>query len=299
MGRKGDSQFNDKIQSESTLEQQRLIRQYVDAMKMRGYSRKTQKAYLGHIRRWFSWRCDRQSTQEDDEVKHFFLQLIDERKCSHSYVNQAISALRLFWEEVLDERWSLQKIRRPKKITRLPQVLSEEEVAALINSLTNLKHRSIMMLLYSAGLRVGEVVRLKAQDIDSSRMLVLIRSGKGAKDRVSLLSDVALVMLRDYYRMYRPQKWLFPGAKAGRHITERTVQKVFVQAKNRASIHKAATVHSLRHSFATHLLEAGTDLRYIQELLGHQSSKTTEIYTHVTSKDLRRIKSPLDRLILK
>ena len=268
-------------------------------MKMKGFSRKTQKAYLGHVRRWFSWRGAWQSTQEDDAVKHFFLQLIDERQCSHSYVNQAISALKLFYEEILGKRWSPQKIYRPKKITRLPKVLSEEEVAALINALTNLKHRAIMMLLYSAGLRVGEVVRLKAHDIDSARMLVLIRSGKGDKDRVSVLSEVALEMLRDYYRVYRPQKWLFPRAKVGRHITERTVQKVFVQAKDRAGIHKDATVHSLRHSFATHLLEAGTDLRYIQELLGHQSSKTTEVYTHVTNRDLRRIQSPLDRLVLK
>lgn len=275
------------------------MQQYVNAMKMRGFSRSTQKAYLGHVRRWFSWRGERQSTQEDDAVQHFFLQLIDEQQCSHSYVNQAISALKLFYEEILRERWSLQRIRRPKKETRLPKVLSEEEVAALINALANLKHRSIMMLLYSAGLRVGEVVRLKPKDIDSSRMLVLVRSGKGAKDRVTLLSEIALEMLREYYRVYRPQKWLFPGAKAGRHITERTVQKVFVQAKKRAGIHKDATVHSLRHSFATHLLEAGTDLRYIQELLGHQSSKTTEVYTHVTNRDLRRIQSPLDRLVLK
>lgn len=162
---------------------------------------------------------------------------------------------------------SPQKIYRPKKITRLPQVLSEEEVAALINALTNLKHRAIMMHLYSAGLRIGEVVRLKAQDIDSARMLVLIRSGK--------------------------------GSKADRHITKRTVQKMFVQAKDRDGIHKDATAHSPRHSLATHLLEAGTDLRYIQELLRHQSSKTTEIYTHVTSRDLRRIQSLLDRLMLK
>lgn len=262
---------------------------------MKGFSRTTQKAYLGHVKRWLYWRIG----QGNVDVKSFFLHLIDERQCSHSYVNQSISALKLFHEAVLGERWSPQKIQRPKKIKRLPKVLSEEEVAALISALTNLKHRAIMMLLYSAGLRVGEVVRLKAEHIDSSRMLVLVRSGKGAKDRVSILSDVALDMLRNYYRVYRPQKWLFPGAKAGRHITERTVQKVFVQAKGRAGIHKDATVHSLRHSFATHLLEAGTDLRYIQELLGHQSSKTTEVYTHVTSRDLRRIQSPLDRLVLK
>ena len=183
----------------------------------------------------------------------------------------------------MGKQWAAEKIRRPKKIARLPRVLSEQEVAKLIGALTNLKHRTIMTVLYSAGLRVGEVVRLKAGDIDSSRMLILVRAGKGRKDRFSILSPVTLETLRQYYRAYQPQKWLFPGAKPGSHITERTVQKVFVQAKDKAGIHKQATVHSLRHSFATHLLEAGTDLRYIQELLGHQSSKTTEIYTRVTS----------------
>lgn len=265
---------------------------------MRGFSRGTQKAYRGHIERWFLWQRVAGGSI-DLEVHPFILHLIDERKCSHSYVNQAISALKLFYEAVLNQRWITEGIKRPRKITRLPNVLSDQEVASLINSLSNLKHRTIMTMLYSAGLRVGEVVRLKPQDIDSSRMLVLVKSGKGGKDRVSILSDVALVMLRDYYRSYRPKKWLFPGAKSGSHITERTVQKVFVQAKEKAGIHKQASVHSLRHSFATHLLEVGTDLRYIQELLGHKSSKATEVYTHVTSKDLRKIQSPLDRLVLR
>ena len=214
---------------------------------------------MGHVKRWFSW----QTTQEDDGVKHFFLHLIDERQCSHSYVNQAISALKFLWEEVLGERWSPQRIQRPKKTTRLPKVLSEDEVAAFRGRNVGIVFQSFHLIpnmTALAGLRVGEVVRLKEQDIDSSRMLVLIRSGKGAKDRVSILSDVTLGMLREYYRAYRPQKWLFPGAKADRHVTERTVQKVFVQAKGRAGIHKDATVHSLRHSFAIHLLEAGTDL---------------------------------------
>jgi len=152
------------------------------------------------------------------------------------------------------------------------------------------------MLMYSAGLRVGEVVRLRVEDIDVERKLIRIRGGKGRKDRYTMLSEVALGMLNKYMQKFKPQKWLFTGAKPGRHITTRTVQAIFEQACEKANIGKEASVHSLRHSFATHLLESGVDLRYIQELLGHKSSKTTEIYTHVSNKDILRTKSPLDRL---
>jgi site-specific recombinase XerD len=154
-------------------------------------------------------------------------------------------------------------------------------------------------LIYSSGLRVGEVTRLKIEDIDSTRMLVRVKQGKGKKDRYTLLSEIALSQLRRYYMLYKPEIWLFPGGKEGAHITERTVQRVFEDACAKAKILKKATVHTLRHSFATHLLEGGTDLRYIQELLGHASSKTTEIYTHVTEKSIAKIQSPLDRLVNK
>lgn len=152
------------------------------------------------------------------------------------------------------------------------------------------------LLIYSAGLRVGEVVRLKPEDIDSERGLIHVRQGKGRKDRYSLLAVQALDGLRIYFREYRPLKWLFPGSQPDRHLTERSVQKIFEHACVRAEIKKEVSVHALRHSFATHLLEGGTDLRYIQELLGHASCKTTEIYTHVSQKNLKNIQSPLDRL---
>jgi len=151
--------------------------------------------------------------------------------------------------------------------------------------------------VYSSGLRVGEVVRLKLEDIDSQRMLIHVKQGKGAKDRYTLLSKIALIQLRNYVKEYHPETWLFPGAENKGHLTERTVQRVFENALIKARITKKASVHTLRHSFATHLLESGTDLRYIQELLGHQSSKTTEIYTHVTEKSINNIESPLDKLM--
>jgi site-specific recombinase XerD len=161
----------------------------------------------------------------------------------------------------------------------------------------NLKHKALLMLIYSAGLRVSEAVQLRLEDIDGQRRLIRVRASKGRKDRYTLLSEVALQVLREYWKAYHPRGWLFPGQKEGRHLTSRTAEKILEQARQRAGIAKHFTVHTLRHSFATHLLEGGTDLRYIQELLGHKSSKTTEIYTHVSRKDLAQIASPLDQLM--
>jgi site-specific recombinase XerD len=190
----------------------------------------------------------------------------------------------------------MEQFPRLKKEHKLPNVLAKEDVSKILNAVKNEKHKAILYLVYSAGLRVGEVVRLQIDDIDSKRMLIKIRQGKGRKDRYTLLSETALKQLKKYYMLYKPEKWLFPGGKDGSYITERSVEKIFENACNNAKVRAEATVHTLRHSFATHLLEGGTDLRYIQELLGHTSSKTTEIYTHVSEKKLSNIKSPLDNL---
>lgn len=226
------------------------------------------------------------------------LHLLDNQENSHSYVNQAVSAIKFFYNDTLKRKDIVINISRPKKEKKLPQVLSRKEAVSLFNSADNLKHRAILFIVYSAGLRVGEVVRLKITDIDSDRMLIRIVQGKGRKDRYIILSEVALEALRIYVRKYRPDNWLFPGAKQNRFLTERTVQRILENAREKAGIRKKVTVHSLRHSFATHLLEGGVDLRYIQELLGHQSSKTTEIYTHVTEKSIRNIISPLDMITM-
>ena len=214
-------------------------------------------------------------------------------------MNQAISAIRFLCNEVLRQHRIIEAICRPKKENKLPNVLSFQDVTKVLSALTNEKHKTILFLTYSAGLRVGEVIKLQAQDIDSQRMLVHVVQGKGKKDRYTVLSEIALEQLRKYYKLYKPQIWLFPGQNSKEHITERTVQRIFENACSAARITKKATVHTLRHSFATHLLEGGIDLRYIQELLGHSSSKTTEIYTHVTQKSISNIQSPLDKLIKK
>jgi site-specific recombinase XerD len=186
------------------------------------------------------------------------------------------------------------KVKRPHKDKKLPIVLNQEEVATILSSVENMKHKAILMLVYSAGLRVGEVVKLKPEDIDSKRMLIHVRDSKGRKDRYTILSDVALKTLKNYWEKYRPKGWLFEGEKEGRHITVRSVQKVFEKSCKAAKIKKDVGIHALRHSFATHLLETGTDLRYIQELLGHKSSKTTEVYTHVSKRAIDKIQNPID-----
>jgi len=219
-------------------------------------------------------------------------------KLSRAYRNQAVSAIKFLYKEVLDLPERVSELPYLRKEHTLPVVLSREEVQRLLNAVTNLKHRAILMVIYSAGLRVGEAVRLKVADIDSDRGMIFVRGGKGRKDRYTLLSDTALQTLRAYWKKYRPKKWLFPGARPGRHITARTIQKVFERARDAAKIRKDATVHTLRHSFATHLLEEGVDVRYIKELLGHKRMETTMVYTHVSARNLAHIRSPLDSLSL-
>lgn len=164
----------------------------------------------------------------------------------------------------------------------------------ILQALNNEKHKTLLFLIYSSGLRVGEVTRLKIQDIDSKRMMLHIIQGKGKKDRYSVLSEIALIQLRKYYKLYKPEIWLSPGGKEGGHITERTVQRVFENALQKAGIKKDASVHTMRHSFATHLLEAGTDVYHIQKLMGHSTVKTTSVYIHLQRYDFLNIKSPLD-----
>jgi len=187
---------------------------------------------------------------------------------------------------------------RPWKEKKLPDILSPEEVIKIFGRVDNLKHQTILMLIYSAGMRIGEAVRIKATDIDSRRKLIHIRNAKGKKDRYTLLSEFILEKLRLYYKEYKPKEFLFEGGNGRVHLAERSVQNVFRRAVEKAGIKKRVTVHTLRHSFATHLLESGTDLRFIQELLGHSSSKTTEIYTHVSKRSIANIVNPLDKAMM-
>jgi len=225
-----------------------------------------------------------------------FLQyLVIDRKISTSYQNQSINSIKFYYERVLGGKRKVYFVERPRKEKTLPVVLNESEIINTIKQVKNIKHKAIIMLTYSSGLRLHELLNLKIEDIDSKRMQVFVRQAKGKKDRYTLLSKKVLPVLRQYFKDYKPREWLFEGAK-GKQYSESSVQTIVTEAYRRAGIKKKASTHTLRHCFGTHLLENGTDLRYIQALMGHASSKTTEIYTHITSKGFDQIENPLDKL---
>lgn len=279
--------------------EEELLRQVAEEIRLKGYSPKTSKAYLCHIKRYIRYFRHKNVTDlTSKEIREYLLNLINNKQCSEPYFDQVISAIKFLYNYVFKKTDLVVDINRPKKNKKLPEVLSEEEINRIFNSINNETHRLIMLIIYSSGLRISEVVRLKLDNFDFDRKLIHIKRGKGKKDRYTILSQVVINHLEKYIRLMKPDEWLFPGAKSGAHLTERSVQKVMDKAVAKAKIRKNVTVHTLRHSFATHLLESGTDLRYIQELLGHASSKTTEIYTHVSRRKLGNIQSPLDRMML-
>jgi len=265
---------------------------------VRKYSRRTIKLYLHYNEELLKFSNKTSYQISNDDVRDYLYYLSEKKNASASTLNIVINALKFYYGEVL-KREFVYEITRPKKDKKLPVVLSPEEVSGILSSVNNIKHKLILMLIYSVGLRVSEVVKLKPEDIDAERKLIHIKGAKGRKDRYTMLSDVAMKTLREYQRKYKLQTWLFLGQRKDKHISIRTVQAIFEQARDKAGIGKDVTVHSLRHSFGDTFAENGVDLRYIQELLGHKHSKTTEIYTHVSNKNLREIKSPLDMLEIK
>ncbi len=276
-----------------------LLRRVGDALAVRGYSPLTRKVYLGHLRRFLEWCGEgvpRLPPDPGERGQAYILALIRRRGISRAYQNQVVSALRFLCETVLGEPRMALEIPRPRKERHLPSVLSQTEVANMLKKARNPKHRALLMLLYSAGLRVGELVRLKPQDLDVDRGLLRVHRGKGRKDRYTLLARRAAEAVRIYRDAFPSESWLFPGARPDRHLTPRSVQRVVKYTAAAAGIEKRVTAHTLRHSFATHLLEGGTNLRIIQDLLGHQSARTTQIYTHVARSVLESVRSPLDNL---
>jgi integrase/recombinase XerD len=232
----------------------------------------------------------------NEDVIVYNNEYILKNKLSSSYQNQIVNAIKLFFQTIRDTKMIVDKIHRPKRSKVLPNVLSKEEIKLILNAQSNIKHKMMLSLIYSCGLRRSELINLKPQDIDSKRNIVLLKNAKGKKDRITPLSPIILEMLRNYYNGYKPKTWLFEGQIVGEQYSEQSLQSVLKQALQKAGNTKPVTLHWLRHSYATHLLESGTDLRYIQELLGHSSSKTTEIYTHVSTKSIQQIKSPFDDL---
>jgi integrase/recombinase XerD len=261
------------------------------------YSSNTIKTYSEALKSFLTF-CNTKAIKDitNDDVILYNNNYILKNNLSSSYQNQIVNAIKLYFKIVKETAIEIDKIHRPKREKSLPNVLSKEEVKQIITAPTNLKHKTMLSLIYSCGLRCGELLALQPHHIDSKRNIVLLKNSKGKKDRIVPLSLKILELLREYYKVYKPKTYLFEGQEVGNPYFNKSLQSVLKQSLTKAGIKKPITLHWLRHSYATHLLESGTDLRYIQELLGHNSSKTTEIYTHVSTKNIQQIKSPFDDL---
>ncbi|WP_299210626.1 site-specific tyrosine recombinase/integron integrase [uncultured Dokdonia sp.] len=267
--------------------------EYLIKLELKRYALNTCKAYISLFEKFINQYPDKNIVELSEQEIRTYLQLLIQQNKSNSYINQTINSIKFYYEVVMGMPNRFYSIERPRKQHKLPQVLSKEEILAMISNTNNIKHRCIVGLLYSAGLRRSELLDLKIEDIDSKRMLIHIKNAKNNKDRYSLLSETILKELRIYYNDWKPKEYLFEGLK-GNKYSGSSVKEIVVRAAEKSKINKRVSPHMLRHSFATHLLENGTDLRYIQTLLGHSSSKTTEIYTQVAVNNFKSIKNPLD-----
>lgn len=263
----------------------------------RNYSPRTVKVYCNQLKHFFEHTGIDEEKLAREDVCIYLEKVRTELNVSRSYVAHLVSGLKLYYDLVHPDKANpAAGIKLPKKSQRFPDVLSESEVKHLFDSLGNIKHKLLLMLIYSAGLRVSEAVSLRVQDLDFDRMMIKIRQGKGRKDRYVMLSELIQKTYLRYRDTVMVKSWLFPGTDPDTHLSIRSAQAVFHRAREKAGIQKDVSIHSLRHSFATHLLERGTDLRYIQELLGHKSSRTTEIYTHISPRSIAKVQSPLEHL---
>lgn len=268
-------------------------------MRSRRYSDSTIGTYSEALKTFLKYYSHKSISEiTNDDIIEFNNKYILANKLSASYQNQVVNAIKLFFRTIGDRLMETEKIDRPKKSFKLPSILSLEEVASMLNSLDNIKHKTMLAIIYSGGLRRSELLNMQIKDVDSKRMLITIKEAKGKKDRIVPLSETTLDLLRKYYLEYKPKVYLFEGQKGGKY-TETSLEEVFHKAKKLAKINKNVSLHTLRHSYATHLLEGGTNLRYIQELLGHKNPKTTQIYTHVSVEGLGKVVSPIEKLKLK
>jgi integrase/recombinase XerD len=270
---------------------------YIETLKRLRYSEATVENYVSQFKAFLSFihPLDYSGITEK-RIKEYLLHLVETKKVSISTQNQAINSIKFYLERVLRGERKEYFVERPLKDRKLPTVMSEEEIQALFRHTKNLKHRCLLYFLYSGGLRISELLNLTHESIDPDRGLIYVSNGKGKKDRVTLLSKVAFSCLTEYVRHYKPVTWLFEGPDRSQYSC-RSVNNIIKRSCELAGITKRVSAHTLRHSFATHLLERGTDLRYIQSLLGHESSRTTERYTHVTKKGFEMLVSPLDNLV--
>ncbi len=275
--------------------------EYLKFMVLKGYSINTIKTYYYFVLRLIN--CYRQNSLAQINmftptvINEYHQMMLAEKAYSFQTINQSVNAIKLYYQGYLKRELELQDVIRPKTGRQLPKVWNKEEMCRILNATENIKHKTLLSLIYGSGLRIGEALNLKLYDVDSKRMQIRILGGKGKKDRYTILGKSLLLLLRHYYKEYKPKVYLFEGQFGGKYSAT-SAGKVLAKVIEKSGVPKRGGLHSLRHSFATHLLESGTDLRYIQELLGHNSSKTTEIYTHVSNKHLQQIKSPLDDITI-
>lgn len=286
--------FNKEIKpAQVDKESVKIPQEYIDQLNLKRYSENTKRTYISMFKDFLIYYNSPLTELKEAHIKEYLIFLVEEKQVSKSFQNQAINAIKFYLEKVLGNEKRIYHIERPRKSRYLPSILSKEEIKLLFDQTDNLKHKTMLMLVYSAGLRRSELLNMKVCDIHFERGLINIRNAKGFKDRISLLSKHLVNQLVKYIEYYKPELFLFEGIR-GERYSESSIGQVFKAACIKANINKRVTLHSLRHSFATHLLEQGTDLRYIQELLGHNSSRTTEIYTHVSRNFIMNINNPLD-----
>jgi len=287
-------EVKNEVRNESSYD--KFIDSFKIYLEQRRYSSNTINTYCLLIQKFLTW-CGKpiEEINQDDLIRFNHKKIIGE-KLSGSYQNQLINAVKLFFERMEHRSMEIESIQRPFRERKLPNVLSKEEVKHILSSLRNQKHRMMLVTIYACGLRCGELINLRLTDVDSKRNFLIIRQAKGKKDRYVPITVKLIEELREYFKMYKPKTWLFEGQRIGEPYSARSLQLVLKEALIQARIKKPVTLHWLRHSFATHLLESGTDIRYIQSLLGHNSPKTTMIYTHVSEQSLSKIKMPYDDL---
>lgn len=266
-------------------------------LEYRNYSERTVDSYCLTMATFEKCIGKRLSQLTVTDLKTYLHYALTVKNCSISFANQNISAFKIFTVDVMHKEWDGFKIKRPRKVQKLPEVLSLDEVERMITATANIKHRAMLTIMYSAGLRRMELLQLKPSDIDSERMIIKVKQGKGKKDRFTLLSTKALELLRLHYRLNRPKTYLFePNGRAGMEVSEKTIDQIVKQSAKRAKISKIISCHTLRHSFATHLLEKGVNIKIIQEFLGHTSIKTTSRYLHLTNLNPSNVRSPLEEM---
>jgi integrase/recombinase XerD len=268
---------------------------------LKGTPKSSRESYMRRINGLLQYLKARNRTTEEineTDIQQYILYLKNQKQLSPGTINNYISAIRFFYMHVLDKQWNCRKVPRMKRPIKFPVIPSRQEVREILAVTTNLKHKAVLFLIYGSGLRVGEAVRLRIQDICSKTMRVRVENAKHNTNRYTILSHQALLVLREYFKahfnQYRPEDWLFPGLNASEHITEKTIKNTFIKLRNRLNLNSNISAHTLRHCFATHALEDGVDPVFIQQMLGHKHLETTLVYLHMTSKSLMGVRSPLD-----